>query len=79
MFARLRDETGIPVDLLYIGAGGKGTLPHVVAKTGETRPVTSEEFEQGVKDCIAILQRRSPRSMNLDASEVNKVREWLEI
>ena len=41
--ARVRDETGLPVDLIYIRCREEDKLPYVIQQ-GKLRPVTEEEF-----------------------------------
>lgn len=53
--AKLRDETGLPVDIIYLNLKGSKRLPEVVSD-GVTRPVTNEEFELGMRFCIQIHQ-----------------------
>ena len=53
--ARLHDTHGLPVDLMYVSCNMKGVLPQVI-QNGKLRPVTSEEFESGIQDCVRVLQ-----------------------
>ncbi len=53
--ARLHDTYGLPVDLIYVHCDMKGALPQVI-QNGSFRPVTSDEFDAGIKDCVKVLQ-----------------------
>lgn len=74
--ARLRDESGLPIDLMYYHLERKGALPRVL-EAGTSRLVTEDEFQQGIKDCIAVLQNRSPRGLDLQPEDLNYLREQL--
>lgn len=71
--ARVRDETGLPVDLIYLGAVERDALPRVI-ENHQVRPVTEAEFHQGIKDCIAVLQGRSPKSMKLTSEMIDFIK-----
>jgi len=71
--ARIRDEVGLPTDLIYYVARERNALPYLTVN-GQLRPVTEDEFEQGIRDCVAIRQGRSPQGMNLTSSQINTIR-----
>lgn len=71
--ARVRDESGLPVDLIYIHVKQRGALPRVV-ENGEVRPVSEAEFDQGIKDCVAVLQGRSPKSIKLTSEMIDFIK-----
>lgn len=53
--AQLRDETGLPIDIIYLRLQEGNQLPTVVSD-GIMRPVSSSEFDDGVRFCIQIRQ-----------------------
>lgn len=61
--ARLRDEEGLPIDLMYYHLAQKDALPRVI-ENQRWRAATEEEFIQGVTDCVAIRQGRAPEPRN---------------
>ena len=53
--AQLRDETGLPIDIIYLRLQEGNQLPTVVCD-GIIRPVSSSEFEEGIRFCVQIRQ-----------------------
>lgn len=71
--AKVRDQTGLPVDLIYLHAKERDVLPRVI-ENHQVRSVTEEEFNQGIKDCVAVLQGRSPKRIKLTTEMIDYVR-----
>ena len=53
--AKLRDETGLPIDIIYLELRRRDQLP-VVVSGGVARPVSNDEFEDSMRLCIQIRQ-----------------------
>lgn len=53
--AKLRDETGLPIDIIYLKLREHNRLP-VIVSHGVARPVSSDEFEESMCLCIQIRQ-----------------------
>ena len=53
--AQLRDETGLPIDIIYLRLQEGNQLPTVVSD-GIMRPVSNREFEEGIGFCVQIRQ-----------------------
>lgn len=53
--AKLRDETGLPIDIIYLELRRRDRLP-IIVSGGVVRPVSNDEFEDSMRLCIQIRQ-----------------------
>lgn len=62
--AEIYDSYGLPIDLIFIKCREENKLPQVFQKSTDNdgkeimrpRPVTSDEFEDGIQFCVRVRQ-----------------------